>query len=417
MENDTFDKFNDYYSCKLKINNIQVPIRNIQKIVFREWIFDPICSLEISILDTGVFIEMTPLFDESPIEFDIIRHDGKNILTLNYVLNDFEYEKVNVDGGSLYAINMTAFPKSNQYLYPATTRNFLNMTSEEVVAEIANDNDMNYVKHTNSNDNQNWFQIALNDFDMIKHIIKKAYIKQEDLPLVYMDRHNNINYNSLQTMCVKEPKYKAYCDDILVNDVESIINKDSVESYKKVANKDVMFFKTGYKFKSIASSMNKDMAYGVDMTYFDHKNFYRYVTNFNISPLSTYANINKNNKNLLTKSYTFNTIHRNSHKNYLIATIQNPYIKTIFFNSYLQIVVNVCDVNLGDIIDIVIPDSTSQNLNGVKSVDVVNSGKYLVGGIMQDIRKDGYYGMVLTLFRNGVNDSNFDGKLFEMLKV
>ena len=108
---------------------------------------------------------------------------------------------------------------------------------------------------------------------------------------------------------------------------------------------------------------------------------------------------------------------RNSHKNYLIATIQNPYIKTIFFNSYLQIVVNVCDVNLGDIIDIVIPDSTSQNLNGAKSVDVVNSGKYLVGGIMQDIRKDGYYSMVLTLFRNGVNDSNFDGKLFEMLKV
>jgi hypothetical protein len=140
--------------------------------------------------------------------------------------------------------------------------------------------------------------------------------------------------------------------------------------------------------------------------------------NFKFAPLTKYANINKNNHNKLTQSITFNTIHKNTHSNYMVANLQNDYIKRVFFNSYLQIIISPnSNLNIGDLIEIVIPDNTTLLTTGTTGVDKVNSGLYLVGGIMHDIQKDGFYSMVVTLFRNGVNSSDLEDKTFEMLKV
>lgn len=416
---DELDLFGEGFLCKLSINNIRVPVKNIQNISLREWIFDSICTLNITLLDTGTFIELSPLYDESPISLTIAKNDNSEMINLDFVLNNFEFERMNVDGGSLYAINLVALLKTNDFFYPQYSRYFDSLSSTEVIKNIATENDMNFKEHIKSNDTQHWYQIALTNYDMIKHIKKRAYIEQEDMPMIFLDRSNTLHYTSIKTMCRQTPKFIAYCDDMMaVDSGNDIATKNKLEKYKETNNRDFLFFRTGFTFKSIASSNNKDMGYGIDMTYFDHENFYRYIMNFKFAPLTKYANINKNNYNKLTQSLTFNTIHKNTHKNYLVANLQNEYIKRVFFNSYLQIIVAPnSNLELGDLIEVVIPDTTTEKITGTPGVDKVNSGLYIVGGIMHDIQKDGFYSLVLTLFRNGVNSSDVADKTFEMLEV
>ena len=75
------------------------------------------------------------------------------------------------------------------------------------------------------------------------------------------------------------------------------------------------------------------------------------------------------------------------------------------------------NIKLGDIVNVNIPSTISTYYDALTNIDSVNSGKYMVGGIMISVQKDGYYNMVLTLFRNGVNKSNDEGITFEMLKA
>lgn len=419
-KNDELDLLGEQYLCELLLNGLRVPTKNIQNIVLREWIFDSICTLELTIMDSGIYTEMSPLYDESPISLSLSKNDGSQLIVMDFNVNNYEFERLNIDGGDLYAIHMVCLQDTNNFFYPQYSRHFESMSSKEIVRQIASENEnMKFESNVESNDTQHWYQIALTNFDMLKHVSKRAYIQQEDLPIIYMDRSKTLHYDSLKNSCKKAVKFNAYCDDLLATDNGTDSStKDRLEQYKKANTEDCLFFRTPISMKSIASTNNKDMGYGIDMTYFDHKDFYRYVMNFKFAPLSKYANVNKDNYNHLTQSITFNTIHKNTHPNYMVANLQNQYIKNVFFNGHLQIVIAPnSKLKLMDIINVVIPDIVKSKLTGNPEVDRVNSGLYIVGGIMHDIQKDGFYSMVVTLFRNGVNKSDYNDTDFGMLEV
>jgi hypothetical protein len=411
----------DQYLASLTINDLKVPNKNIQSIAIREWIFDHVFTLELTIMDVGTFMEYSPLFDESPIKLTISKNDKTSSYTMSFVLNCWESQKLNVDGGNAFIIRMSATPEINNYFYPQYSRCFVGKTTVEIIKQIDRETPetKSKIHIDDSNDAQNWYQIALTNFDMIKHIMKRAYYNIEDLPMVYMDRYKTLHYNSLKTMCKQTPKFNAYCDDSLVLDNgNDPIMKKRLESYLVEPGKENIFFSTNSSTRNIASVNNKIMGYGFDLTYFDHSNFYRQVINFKFSPLSKYADVNKGNYNKLTQSFTYNTKHSNTHNNYMVAQGQNEYIKNVFFSKHFQIVINPnSNIQLGDIINVNIPDKLSSFSSNTQSIDKVNSGSYLVGGIMQDIKKDGQYAMVLTLFRNGVNSPDNKDITFDMLEV
>lgn len=61
------------YDLKLSVNGIQVPTSNVLSSVLREWIFDRIVTLECTIMDTGTFVELSPIYDESPVTKSFLR--------------------------------------------------------------------------------------------------------------------------------------------------------------------------------------------------------------------------------------------------------------------------------------------------------------------------------------------------------
>ncbi len=59
-------------------------------------------------------------------------------------------------------------------------------------------------------------------------------------------------------------------------------------------------------------------------------------------------------------------------------------------------------MNLGDKIMLELPESYGRSI-GENRVDKVNSGEYIIAGILHSLNKNGIYNMVVTLVRNGIN--------------
>lgn len=244
--------------------------------------------------------------------------------------------------------------------------------------------------------------------------MKRSYIKEEDLPIFYFNRKNEAVYSSIKTKCNNKAKFTAINNDYAFMDNGNSLVSDLFKNDKMDSK--VLYYHSSFSTKDISSYLNKRNGYGIDFTWFDFRDFYEYRMSFKFSPLTGYVNQNKNNIGKYVNGLTYNSQHKNGHKYYLLGMTQNLYIKDVFFNRYLQIMINPDEeVMIGDKINMIIYDSISREFGQKPVIDKVNSGEYIVGGILHNFKKDGLYSMILTLFRNGMNDSDFKEKTFELM--
>lgn len=395
------------YRLNVTINDVQIPTQNIQHFYIREWIFDHILTMDCEFMDVGTFVELNPLYDEAVVHIEFSKNANEDSVVLDFYVNDFEIDRQGINE-TIYYIHFTAVQKTTNFLMPVQTRVFANEIVSDIVEQIAEENDLTYVKKIESNDLQNWYQIAISNQDFISHLKKRSYIADEDIPFIYMTRDEELVYTSLKTECESNVKFDAYMNDVLVNDngddlalskVSNITEKDS-----KIKQ---LYFRSDIKYKTISGTLNKTDGYGISFSYYDFKDFYYHYLNFNYGPMTKYVNENKNNSKQVVDTITYNALHKNVHANYLLGVTQNLYLGYLFFNSYIQISIRPdFDVKLFDKLNVIIPDATSQQLDNTTRIDKVHSGEYIVGGILHDIQKNGLYSMILILFRNGVNSSD-----------
>lgn len=397
------------YDLKLTINGIQIQTTNIISSVLREWIFDRIVTLECVLTDVGTLVEISPLYDESPVTIEFSKNNDLEKVKMDFSINVFEIERSMADDGMLYAIRFIALQKTNDYFYPIRTRSFRNQTVSEILNQISNNAGVKYIQEIESKDNQIWIQSNICDYSFGNHLLKRSFVNIEDRPLFYFNRNNEAVFSSIKTKTSKKSKFLAINNDyaFLDNGYDNVLKQ-----FKESLGKDTetLFYKTDIRTKNIASVLNKKNGYGIDFTYFDFRNFFDYQLSFNFGPLSKLSFQNKSNVKKFVNGLTYNTLSKNCHENYLLAKTQNILIDHLFFNSYMQISVNPnLKLNLGDKITMLIYDNLSRMKSGTPSIDKVNSGEYIVGGISHDIKKDGLYTMNLTLFRGGINTSDIQG--------
>jgi hypothetical protein len=415
MSDKTFDQnvVGSQFNLSLTINNVSVSPVNVNSSVLREWIFDQIVTYECTFMDTGTFVELSPLYDECPVQIEFSKNGDLDKVKMDMVINAWEIERVDADDGSLYIIHFIAFQKTTDYFYPIRFRPFSNQGSSDALQFVCQESGIDFVLEDSSNDNQTWIQSNVCNYAFTKHLMTRAFIRPEDLPLFYFNRHNQAVYSSLSYKTNSKPKFLAINNDHAFMDNG---NDTTIAKIKEQIGKDseTLFYRTGITYKNLSPILNKMNGYGIDFTYFDHTNFFDYSLNFPYAPLSKFENKNKNNIGKYTNGITYNSLSKNVHENYLLAKSQNLYLKQSFFGNYLQITINPnMNINIGDKIDVLIYDNLGRLFNGTPNVDAVNSGEYLVGGISHDIKKDGLYSMILTLFRNGTNQSNLANILFE----
>jgi hypothetical protein len=397
------------YDLKLSIHGIQVPTSNVLSSVLREWIFDRIVTLECMIMDTGTFVELSPIYDESPVLIEFSKNNEPDKIQMEFRINATEVERTMADNGGVYIIKFVALQKTNDYFYPIKTKSYKNQTTSDVFLEIANNAGVKFIKEIDAKDNQIWVQSNACDYSFGHHLIKRSFVNSEDRPLFYFNRRNEAVFSSIKTKCSTKSKFIAINNDYAFLDNG---NDNVIKELKQTLGNDVkiLYYKTDITYKDISSIFNKKNGYGINFTYFDLKNFFEYQLSFSFSPLTKYSKQNKNNSKKFVNGLTYNTLSKNCHENYLLAKTQNLMIDQMFFGSYLQMSINPeLSLNLGDKISVIVYDNLSRMKNGPVMIDKVNSGEYIVGGISHDIKKDSLYTMNLTLFRGGINSSDITG--------
>lgn len=404
------------YDLKLIINGIQVPTSNIQSFVLREWIFDKIVTLECLILDSGTFVELSPIYDESNVYIEFSKNEDIDKVKMEMSINAFEVERSNADNGMLYGIKFIAFQKTNDYFYPIRSRSFRNQTTSDVLKQISESSGFKYIEEIKAKDNQIWMQSNCSDYSFCEHLLKRSYVGLEDAPLFYTNRNNEAVYSSIKTKCNKKSKFVAINNDYIYldNGNDRMIKELKEQFWKDV---DTIFYKTDIRYKNLSSIFNKTNGYGIDFTYYDFRRFFDYQLSFNFAPLTKYSFQNKNNMKKFVNGLTYNTLPKNCHENYLLTKTQNMLIYSLFFGSYMQMSINPnTKINIGDKINVIVYDNISRIDNKTPNVDKVNSGEYIVGGISHDIKKDGLYNMNLTLFRGGINKSDIKEIDFQLIE-
>lgn len=413
--NINFQQYGQQYILKMFINNIEVPMSNILNCNIREWIIGSVVTLEATIQDQGTFIELSPLFDECPVSIEFSKPGDLIPQKIDFDMNVYETERSPADNGSLYIIHFIAFQKTTDFFFPIHIRSFNNMNSSDVLNSICTESDIPFNQEISSNDSQNWIQGNINNYLFTKHLIKRSYYKEEDLPIFYFDRTGAATYSTIKTKCSTKTKFVGINNEYaFMDNGDSPFTKLFLDTSTKVKP---IYYSTSFNTKNIASILNKNTAYGIDYTYFDFSNFYDYRMFFKFSPLTNYVNQNSKNLYKYSNGLTFNSQHKNVHSNYLLAVSQNQFIKDSFYNNYMQIYINPDpDLMIGDKINMIIFDNVSRISNGAPNIDKVNSGEYLVGGIMHEFKNEGLYNMVVTLFRNGINKPERNDILLNLIE-
>lgn len=403
------------FNLKLFINNIQVPTKNIVDCSIREWITGTVVTLECTFLDSGTFTELSPLYDECPVTLEYCKNDQIEFKKIEFQMNPYEKERTAMDNGAMDIIHFVAFQKSKDFFFPIHARVFRNSTTTEVLQSISKESGFKFKKEIESNDVQNWMQGNCDNFTFTKHLMKRSYVKEEDLPIFYFNRSNEAIYSTIKTKCNNTTKFMG------INNNYAFMDNGNSEFTEKMKQESKghknLFYYSAYSSKDIAALLNKRNGYGIDYTYFDYKDFREYRMEFKFAPLTGYVNQNKNNIGKYVNGLTYNSQHKNVHKNYLLAMSQNLFIQDVFYNNFLQVYVNPDEeVMIGDKVNMIIYDNVSKALGNSPNIDKVNSGDYIVGGILHNFKKDGLYNICLTLFRNGMNDSEIKTKTFELIE-
>lgn len=397
------------YQIKMSINDIDIPAQNIVAFTLREWVFSQCTELECTFLDTGVFSEHFPLYEDSKVHIEISTNPSEPPFIVDMSVCDFIVDKSN-SGSLMVAIKFTALPAIDNYFMTFRTKVFKHAPSSEVMKSIFGNLKAKADIRIDSNDVQDWYQMAVDDYTFARHVLKRSYNDIEDSPFLYMERDSKMVYTSLKKECGKESKV-----NLVENGFLSTPDNGVLEDIKKSKKGKILYFSPNIYRKNVSSSLNKAGAYGAFFSFYDNTNFTDYMMNFKYHPYTKYTNTNLNHVGKYARADTFNTQNSAMHKNYYLAMVQNEYVRQMFFSDYTQISVEADqDLKLFDRVTLTIPDSLSLH-SAAPLIDKTNSGDYVIGGIAHSIVRDGSYNMTLVLFRNGINEPEKVGATIKMV--
>lgn len=381
------------FYCKLSIKNVEILPQNILQISIRESIFDLVPTLELSILDNGVFVESYPLEDCDSIKIQLGQSNLKTpVINMEFELQDFNISNVDGDNIHIVQINLTAIVKNKNMFLPLQTRSFSSKSSLDVLKSIASESGFTPIVKTSTSDVMTWRQIQQNNYQMVYETMKRAY-KPDDAILTGITRNKDFIITSLMTELKNKSAKKTLYDPLQAISLSNEKSKDK---------KEIIYF-NNFSMSNVSGFVNKSIGYGLGYSVYNFDEVENKTIYSTFHPLTKYSFKNKDNTIKIVKNnrlYFLNN--KTMHRNYVDAINQNEFYTKDFFKNCCLLYVNPNEnINLFDKLDITFP--SFENKNGVNQPQ---SGQWIVGTILHEASKEGYYRMTLGLFRNGINQSS-----------
>ena len=186
-----------------------------------ESFFQKLPTLKLVLLDIGtlfhnngfqignkIFIELRPKLGDDDIQ-------PKPYISCSFVIQSFEYGLDQDRAEYVYTIN--AVYAAEKYMndiciWPVNEDNQLpiqksdskkDYTSNELLSNIISKAGLSYSfeLENDTNDNMSWLNSTLTYLEFVEKIVNHAWIDENDMPLLYIDKSGVAHYTSLNTLC------------------------------------------------------------------------------------------------------------------------------------------------------------------------------------------------------------------------
>jgi hypothetical protein len=416
----------------------QIPNAKISKIEIKESFFIKLPTMKLLLNDTGTFfndvgfqigniinIKITPVIKN----LDSIPKPYINskfvIQAINYY---FEADKNN------YIYEIIGMYAAEKYLndicvWPITEIDALNLdkqyTSEQALNLICTRGGLKFVSELKSapDDNMAWLNSSLSYSEFVDKIVKHAWIADDDMPLMFVDKDGVAHYNSINNICDNSIK-AVYIQNTLYdmkyrNKSKFQLKKPSgYRTYNSVEFKNMGFIQNqgAYGIKTrIYNPYNAKELNLIEFTPFIPTNPAAVTLNdvclrekeFHDNKIRI-ANIsNKSPGQTDNFRYSFAKMHfKQTHAHYDYAPQHNESIKRSFYQQFAFLTVDAVNqpdyeyepqqkISLGDKITI--------RTDSVANQGSIQSGNFIVTSLLHTFFVNSNYTVIITGVNDGIN--------------
>lgn len=300
-------------------------------------------------------------------------------------------------------------------------------TSKEVLQQLVEKAALkfNYRCPSDPTDKMLWLNKTLTYAKFAKHIIDHAWIGENDLPLMYINKNGQFVYDSLVRMCTQGISY-SYMFEQNYNKLRQVNKNLTYKPYM-----DLLFYNLPYKafddgctIQSVQynpynrSDIDTDKQKPQKVQDDQENSFRQYEFNGNGTRLSNISNKSNKSLHLVNKREYSGIYFKELHEYYNVAPLHHKNIRNSFFTNFCYMTLNMDDqsdvkqndpqakqedkkiaktyINLGDKVYIDASDS--------KYTNKILSGEYIVSGLTHIWAPNHNY----TILVQGVNDGTYN---------
>ena len=416
----------------------QIPNAKISKIEIKESFFIKLPTMKLLLNDTGTFfndvgfqigniinIKITPVIKN----LDSIPKPYVNskfvIQAINYYFepdkNNYIYEIIGMYAAEKYLNDIC--------VWPITEIDALNLdkqyTSEQALNLICTRGGLKFVSELKSapDDNMAWLNSSLSYSEFVDKIVKHAWIADDDMPLMFVDKDGVAHYNSINNICdnnIKAVYIQNTLYDMKYRDKSKFqLKKPSgYRTYNSVEFKNMGFIQNqgAYGIKTrIYNPYNAKELNLIEFTPFIPTNPAAVTLNdvclrekeFHDNKIRI-ANIsNKSPGQTDNFRYSFAKMHfKQTHAHYDYAPQHNESIKRSFYQQFAFLTVDAVNqpdyeyepqqkISLGDKITIRTDSVTNQGS--------IQSGNFIVTSLLHTFFVNSNYTVIITGVNDGIN--------------
>lgn len=421
-----------------------IPVGKIRRLDVKENFFTKLPQLNIVLGDQGNYfnnygfqighifhVKITPIVSNK----DLL---PKPYVSAKFVIQSIEYTTDMDRNDYVYTFNCVYEAEkflNNICVWPRVDIDMTNVnrkyTSEELLQLVVPMGGLSFVSELESapDDSMAWLNASLTYSEFTDKIVKHAWIDDEDMPLLYVDREGTAHYNSINNLC-KQASKATYIPSSLYNkkylDTSNNPNKkpSGYRTYTDIEFHNIGYIQNqgGYGVKSTIYNpfnvleMNpiefkplvaKDPVLLKNTTFNDGCIRYR---DFHDNKLRIGNISNKSPGQTDNMRYAMTKMHfKDTHQYYDYAEQHHESIKRAFFQQFVFITVDVPnqpDYDFDPTQKIMLGDRITIRTDNLGYKTSKQSGDFIVTGITHNFYSSSNYTILITAVSDGINGIN-----------
>lgn len=384
----------------LKVSDIDIPYANIREVVVREWLFDPLPTVAVTMVGGEEWTQAMSLQENQELDLmfgSVPTEKREAAVKAKFFLRTWAVDK----GQERIVMNLCGTLACAGLMTPASFVSYPMKTSAQVLTQIGKEFGFKADKFSAiSIDLQTWLRCGLTGLQFVSHLLRNAWVGDDDMVFAWASRKSVWMVKTLKQIIIetKTPKILEYWPEGFSDD----------EDPKEMPDEDRKWPFAGFQWKDLHGITNLQGGYGEALYSYDGKAMSMEVLKSTGPKLSTMVTAAKDDLGRAVAVH-FRELPPSAHTNQHKATLVRGRRMAEFSAGYAMIQMKPSpDVVVGEVVTL-----NFGTLNNAGTKDLVGgpyAGNYVIGGLIHQ-HVQGYSPKTFAmLFRPGTDLGTFDKK-------